>query len=117
MKIVKFCLMTVLVLGLPFAAGAQQKVAKATQMDIHYCHALSLAWQGMISDLEAPPVGDVIVLGECDTDTEKAIPKLERMLKDQKVELPPRGIARAPAQTSETPCRGEPTTTSCVPFL
>ena len=41
MKIMKFCVMTSLAFGLPFAAAAQQNVAKAAPSDIEYCHTLS----------------------------------------------------------------------------
>ncbi len=40
MKIVKFCVMTGLAFGLPFAVAAQQNVAKGTPSDIEYCNAL-----------------------------------------------------------------------------
>jgi hypothetical protein len=116
MRIVKLCLMTGLAFGLPCAAGAQQYVAKATRSDIHYCHALSLAYSGMYPANEGMNVADSIALGGCDTDTQKTIATLERMLKDQKIELPPRGVARAPALIDGTPCRGEPTATSCSDY-
>ena len=93
MKIVKFWLLTGLAFGLSFAAAdAQQNVAKATRSDIQYCHALSHAYSGMYPVNEAMPVADAMALGGCDTDTQKTIATLERMLKDQKIELPPRGI-------------------------
>jgi hypothetical protein len=120
MKIVKFCLMTGLTFGLPFAADAQQNVAKATPSAVHYCYALSHAYSGMYPANEGMNVGDTIALGAlggCDTDTQKTIATLERMLKDQKIELPPRGIARAPAAIDGTPCRGEPTETSCSDYF
>ena len=44
MKIMKFCLMTGLAFGLPFAAAAQQSVAKAAPSNIEHCHALSHAY-------------------------------------------------------------------------
>jgi hypothetical protein len=43
----KFCLMTSLAFGLPYAAAAQQNVAKATPSDIQYCDALSHAYSYM----------------------------------------------------------------------
>ena len=117
MKIVKFWLLTGLAFGLSFAAAdAQQNVAKATRSDIQYCHALSHAYSGMYPVNEAMPVADAMALGGCDTDTQKTIATLERMLKDQKIELPPRGIAQAPASIDETPCTGEPTATSCSDY-
>lgn len=123
MKIVKFCLMTGLAFGLPFAATAQQNVAKATAVpkvtasDIHYCEALSHAYSGMYPATEAMNVADTLALSGCENDTQTSIATLEKMLKDQKIELPPRGIKRAPAQLSATPCRGEPTATSCADYF
>ena len=117
MKIVKFCLMTSLAFGLPFAAAAQQNVAKATPADIHYCNALAKAYSGMWPDNEGMNVAASVTLGQCGTDTQKTIATLEKMLKDQKIELPPRGIARAPASIDGTPCRGEPSATSCADVI
>ena len=117
MKIVKFFLMTSLAFGLPFAAAAQQNVAKATPSDIEYCHTLSRTYSSMWSTNEGMPVGSAFALGQCDTDTQKTIATLEKMLKDQKIELPPRGIARAPASIDGTPCRGEPSATSCADVI
>jgi hypothetical protein len=102
MKIVKFCLITSLAFGLPFAAAAQQNVAKATPSDIQYCHALSHAYSSMWSSNEGMPVAEAFSLGQCDTDTQKTIATLEKRMKDQKIELPPRqGVAQAPGSTDE----------------
>jgi len=126
MKIVKFCLMTSLAFGLPFAAAAQQNVAKgtpadnvakATPADIHYCNALAKAYSGMWPDNEGMNVAASVTLGQCGTDTQKTIATLEKRMKDQKIELPPRGIARAPASIDGTPCRGEPSATSCADVI
>ena len=73
MKIMKFCLMTSLAFGLPFAATAQQDVAKASPSDIQYCHALSHAYSYMWSNNEGMPVAEAFALGQCDTDTKKTI--------------------------------------------
>ena len=62
MNIVKFCLMTSLAFGLPFAATAQQDVAKAAPSDIQYCHALSHAYSYMWSNNEGMPVAEAFVL-------------------------------------------------------
>jgi hypothetical protein len=109
MKIVKFCLMTSLAFGLPFAAAAQQNVAKgtpadnvakATPADIHYCNALAKAYSGMWPDNEGMNVAASVTLGQCGTDTQKTIATLEKMLKDQKIELPPhQGVAQPPGST------------------
>src|SRR5882724_1175220 len=97
MKIVKFCLMTGLVFGLPFAAAAQQNVAKGTPSDIEYCLALSHAYSYMWSTNEGMPVAEAFALGQCDADTQKTIATLEKRMKEQKIELPPRqGVAQAP---------------------
>ena len=117
MNIVKFYLMTSLAFGVPFAATAQQDVAKAAPSDIQYCHALSHAYSYMWSNNEGMPVAEAFVLGQCEGDTQKTIATLEKMLKDQKIELPPRGIARAPASIDGTPCRGEPSATSCADVI
>jgi hypothetical protein len=102
MKIFKFCLLTSLALGLPFAAAAQQDVAKATPSDIQYCHALSRAYSYMWSSNEGMPVAEAFALGQCDTDTQKTIATLEKGMKDQKIELPPRqGVAQVPGLTDE----------------
>jgi len=116
MKIVKFCLMTGLAFGLPFAATAQQNVAKATAVpkvtasDIHYCEALSHAYSGMYPATEAMNVADTLALSGCENDTQTSIATLEKMLKDQKIELPPaasagirgtrRGQARRPRRAA-----------------
>jgi hypothetical protein len=102
MKIVKFCLMASLAFGLPFAAAAQQNVAKAAPSDIQYCHALSRAYSSMWSSNEGMPVAGAFALGQCDADTQKTIATLEKMMKDQKIELPPRqGVAQSPGSTNE----------------
>jgi hypothetical protein len=117
--------MTGLAFGLPFAAAAHQNVAKApsdnvakaTSSDIHYCHALAKAYSGMWPDNEGMNVAASVTLGQCDGDTQKTIATLEKMMKDQKIALPPRGIARAPASIDGTPCRGEPSATSCADVI
>jgi hypothetical protein len=51
------------------------------------------------------PVAEAFALGQCDTDTQKTIATLEKRMKDQKIELPPRqGVAQAPpGSTDEAP--------------
>jgi hypothetical protein len=100
MKIMKFSLMTSLAFGLPFAAAAQQNVAKAAPSDIEYCHTLSRAYSYMWSSNEGMPVAEAFAPGQCDTDTQKTIATLEKRMKDQKIELPPRqGVAQVPGLT------------------
>jgi len=102
MKIVNFCLMTSLAFGLPFAAAAQQNVAKAAPSDIDYCHTLSRAYSSMWSSNEGMPVAEAFALGQCDSDTQKTIATLEKMMKNQRIELPPRhGLAQAPGSTDD----------------
>ncbi|HEV7543618.1 MAG TPA: hypothetical protein VGO42_03645 [Reyranella sp.] len=104
MKIMKFCVMTSFAFGLLFAAAAQQNVAKAAPSDIEYCHTLSRAYSYMWSTNEGMPVAEAFALGQCDTDTQKTIATLEKRMKDQKIELPPRqGVAQAPGSTDEAP--------------
>lgn len=115
MNTVKFCLMTSLAFGLPFAATAQQDVAKAAPSDIQYCHALSHAYSYMWSNNEGMPVAEAFVLGQCEGDTQKTIATLEKMMKDQKIELPPRpDVAQAPGSTNQAPCSGAPTAEACT---
>ena len=48
------------------------------------------------------PVAEAFALGQCDTDTQKTIATLEKRMKDEKIELPPRqGVAQAPGSTDE----------------
>src|SRR3981081_4963926 len=89
MNIVKFCLVTILAFGLPFAAPSQQEVAKGAPSDIQYCHALSHAYSYMWSNNEGMPVAEAFVLGQCEGDTQKTIAKLEKGQKDQKTEVTP----------------------------
>src|SRR3981081_4648725 len=104
MKIIKFCVMTSFAFGLPFAAAAQQNVAKAAPSDIEYCHTLSRAYSYMWSTNEGMPVAEAFALGQCDTDPKKRIDSLEKRMKDQKIELRPRqGVAQAPCSTDEAP--------------
>jgi|SRR5580704_11739498 hypothetical protein len=115
MKIMKFCLMTSLVFGLPFAATAQQDVAKASPSDIQYCHTLSHAYSYMWSNNEGMPVAEAFALGQCDTDTQKTIATLEKRMKDQKIELPPRhDLAQSPDSNNQAPCSGAPTAEACT---
>jgi hypothetical protein len=101
-RIVNFCLATSLAFGLPLAATAQQNVAKSTPSDIEYCHTLSRSYSYMWSSNEGMPVAEAFTLGQCDTDTQKTIATLEKRMKDQKIELPPRqGVAQAPGSTDE----------------
>jgi len=100
MRIGKFCLMTGLAFGLPFAAAAQHNVATGTPSDIKYCNALAKSYSSMFPVNEGMPVADVILLSRCDSDPQATIAALERKLKDEKIELPPdNGIAQPPGST------------------
>ena len=45
----------------------------------------------------------------------KTIATLEKKMKDQKIELPPRqSIAEAPGSTDKAPCSGAPTSEACT---
>jgi hypothetical protein len=113
MKIIIFCLIAGVALDLPLAAAAQHDAAKASPSDIQYCHALSHAYSYMWSNNEGMPVGEAFTLGQCDTDTQKTIATLEKRMKDQKIELPPRhGVAQSPGSTA--PCSGAPTADACA---
>jgi|SRR5882672_7652107 hypothetical protein len=100
MKIVKFCVMTGLAFGLPFAVAAQQNVAKGTPSDIEYCNALGKAYSSMWSANEAMPVAAATAISRCNTDTQTTIATLEGRLRDQKIELPPhQGVAQPSGST------------------
>jgi hypothetical protein len=49
---------------------------------------------------EAMPVGDVMLLSQCNSDPQATIAALQRKLKHEKIELPPNeGIAQPPGST------------------
>jgi len=103
MKIVNLCLMTGLAFGLPFAASAQQNVAKATPADIKYCNALAKSYSSLFPAQEGMAVSDVVLLSRCDTDTQATIAALEHKLKDKKIDLPSDGrVAQPPGSTGNT---------------
>ena len=105
MKIVKTCLLTGLALGLPLAAvAAQHTVAKGMPTDIAYCHALARSYSSLWPVNEALPVSDAVPLTRCDSDPQATIAQLERMLKDEKIELPSDvGVAQPPASPGDAP--------------
>jgi hypothetical protein len=88
MKIVKFCLLAGLAAGLPFAATAQN-VARGGASDVKYCNALAKSYSSMFPTQEGMPVGDVVTLSRCDSDTKATIAALEVKLRDKKIDLPP----------------------------
>src|SRR5882757_6752499 len=103
MKIVKFCLMMGLGFGLPFAAAAQQNVAKGTPPDIKYCNALAKSYSSLFPVQEGMPAADVITLSRCDSDPQATIAALEKKLKDKKIDLPPdERVAQPPGSTRNT---------------
>jgi hypothetical protein len=100
MKIVKLCLVTGLAFGLPFAAAAQQNVAKGTPSDIKYCNALAKSYSSMFPVQQGMPASDVVTLSRCDSDPQATIAALERKLKDKNIELPPNdGVAQPPGSS------------------
>jgi len=61
------------------------------------------------------PVAEAFVLGQCEGDTQKTIATLEKKMKAQKIELPPRqGVAQSPGPTDVAPCSGAPTAEACT---
>jgi hypothetical protein len=102
-KIVKLCLMTGLAIGLPFAAGAQQNVARATPSDIKYCNALAKSYSSMYPVQEGMSGADTVTLSRCDSDPQATIAALEKKLKDKKIDLPPdERVAQPPGSTRNT---------------
>jgi hypothetical protein len=102
MKIVGFCLMTGLALGLPFAASAQQSAA-GSPGDVKYCNALARSYQTLWPLQEGMPVGDVVALSRCDTEPKPVIAMLEKKLADKKIDLPHDDrVAQPPGSTSNT---------------
>ena len=100
MKFVNICLATGLAFGLPFAAAAQQDVAKGTPSDIKYCEALAKAYSSMWPVQEGMTVANAVTLSECRTNPQPTIATLEKKMKDQKFELPPHeGVAQPPGST------------------
>ena len=103
MKIVKSCLMMGLAFGLPFAAAAQQNVAKGTPSDIKYCNALTRSYSSLYPVQEGMPAADVVTLSRCDSDPQATIAALERKLKDKNIDLPPDSrVAQPPGSTGNT---------------
>jgi hypothetical protein len=99
MKIVKFCLMMGLAFGLPFAAAAQQNVAKGTP-DIKYCNALAKSYSSLFPAQQGMPAADVVTLSRCDSDPQATIAALERKLKDKNIQLPSDArVAQPPGST------------------
>jgi hypothetical protein len=103
MRMVKFCLMTGLAFGLPFAAAAAQNVAKGTPSDIKYCNALAKSYSSLYPANEGMSVADATILTQCDSDAQATIAVLERKLKDKKINLPPDDrVAHTPGSIRNT---------------
>jgi hypothetical protein len=101
MKIVNFCLIAGLAFGLSHAAAAQQNGAKGRPSDVKYCDALAKAYSSMWPVQEGMTAASAVTLSRCETDTQTTIAALERKMKDQKFDLPPReGIAQPPGSTA-----------------
>ena len=103
MKIVKLYLVTGLAFGLPFAAGAQQNVARAIPSDIKYCNALARSYSSLYPVQEGMTASDAATLSRCDSDPQATIAALEKKLKDKKIDLPPDDrVAHTPGSTRNT---------------
>jgi hypothetical protein len=102
MRMMKFCLMTGLAFGLPFAAAAQN-VAKGTPSDIKYCNALAKSYSSLYPANEGMSVTDATILTRCDNDPQATIAALARKLKDKKIDLPSdERVAHTPGSTRNT---------------
>jgi hypothetical protein len=77
-----------LIVGVAFGISS---AAFGQSADAKYCHALALKTRAVTAGGTAPP-GDVpVAISKCDTsDVGGAITTLEKYLKDNKQELPPR---------------------------
>ena len=102
MRVMNVCVMTGLAIGVSFAASAQQNAGAPA--DVKYCNALARSYQSMWPPQEGMPVGDVVQLGRCDSETSATIAFLEKKLTDKRIDLPAHeGVAQpSGASTSNT---------------
>ena len=102
MKIVSFCLVAGLGLGMATSAFAQS-AAGGPAGDVKYCNALARSYQGMVPVQEGMPASDVVLLSKCESEPKATIAPLERKLTDKKVDLPHDDrIAQPPNSTRNT---------------
>jgi hypothetical protein len=87
MKVLSFCVVAGLAIGASFAASAQSASAGAPA-DVKYCNALARSYQSMWPPQEGMPVGDVVQLSRCDSETTATIAFLEKKLADKRIDLP-----------------------------
>ena len=85
MKYAFVCLVTGLTLGFSLSAIAQPGAAPG---DTKYCSALAKAYSGTFPTQEAMPASDVVMMSQCDSNAQAAIPVLEKKLADKKIPLP-----------------------------
>lgn len=100
MTIVNLCLMTGLVVSLPFAASAQSE-GRGTPGDIKYCNSLGRSYSSLFPVQEGMSASDVMTLAGCDSQTQATIAVLQKKLADKKIDLPHDDrIAQPPGSTS-----------------
>ena len=87
MKIVSFCLVTGLGLGIAVSALAQNAAGGAAG-DVKYCNALARSYQGMVPVQAGMPASDVVLLSRCESEPKATIAALEKKLTDKKIDLP-----------------------------
>ena len=90
MKTFQICLIAGgLALGtLVQTAGA---ATKASPADVKYCHALASKYSAGHPIMQSPNVAVDEAALRCDTDTATSIATLTKAMKDEKINLPPRG--------------------------
>jgi hypothetical protein len=76
--------------GLCLAQGVSA-ATKGSPSDVKYCHALASKYSAGHPIMQSPNVAvDEAALG-CDNDTATSIATLTKAMKDEKINLPPRG--------------------------
>src|SRR5215475_7749414 len=102
MRIVSFCLVAGLGLGMATSAFAQNAGGGAAG-DIKYCNALAKSYQGMQPVQEGMPAADVVTLSKCESDPKTTIAVLEKKLTDKRIDLPhDERVAQPPNSTRNT---------------
>jgi|SRR5215469_8427251 len=102
MRIVSFCLVAGLGLGMATSAFAQNAAGGAAG-DVKYCNALARSYQGMVPVQEGMPASDVVLLSKCESEPKSTIAALEKKLTDKKVDLPHDDrLAQPPSSTRNT---------------
>ena len=100
MKIVNLCLMTGLVVSLPFEPP-RRAGRGGTPGDIKYCNSLGRSYSSLFPVQEGMSASDVMTLAGCDTQTQATIAVLQKKLADKKIDLPHDDrIAQPPGSTT-----------------